>query len=678
MGGADASPAARALKARRSLARAFHGLLVLACCLLPALASPAARAQPAPASPASCIVSNAIHQVTRSVAWADGTPLGAEEIAAGPAYAAQAVTLPDRLPLSLRNERFHTRYDVDVSACANAPAAALWIFRVGAPYSVHALGEPLQLLSANQRAQTGTSRRPPPGGLGEPQVYNGRIPALFALPPGVRTVSIELQTLPYMPFGVVALHIGPTNALLPLHTDLVQEGVGYADAASGLVMVLGLMALLLWLPRRRDLNQLWLAIACGLWGIRGLVYYDNTVPGRPILYEQLNAVSALLAAAMLAAAVLHMLRPGRRRHMAVLAGVTTAILASFLIAEIAGNGALAARALAQAGGTAMMVWLGVDIWLRRRAMAMRHFIGLLACLAVVLATVGHDLMIVAGLLPPTSSAYVFWGFVIALIGFALMSGEYVVLTLSRAERTNDELERRVAAKSVELEESYTQLRITELAGAREAARAQEREHLLREMHDGIGAQLMTALRGVERGALNREQLAQSLQDGLDELRLLMDSTDMNHYLPGALASWRNRWDARLAAAGVQLEWRIDDSLDQASLSSESALQVMRILQEATTNVVKHSQADHLRLHASVQHSVSGRRQLLIEVADNGEGLPEEAVRAGARGLKNMHYRAGLISAKLEIANRPPPARGCRVKLVVPMDAAPAVAWSKPG
>ncbi|RYX96645.1 MAG: hypothetical protein EOO28_06975 [Comamonadaceae bacterium] len=640
------------------------------------LATPAAMAQPAPSS---CIVGGAISQMSRSVVRPDGEVLSAQEMAADAALATQIVTLPDRLPLSLRNERVHTRYEIDVSACASAPAASLWIFRVGAPYSVHTLGVPLQLLSANQRAQTGANRPPPADGFeDELQVYNGRIPALFALPPGALKVSLELKTLPYMPFGVVGASIGPTNALLPLHTDLVQEGVGYADAASGLVLVLGLMALLLWLPRRRDLNQLWLAIACALWGIRGLVYYDNTVPGRPILYEQLNAVSALLAAAMLVAAVLHMLRPGRQRHLTVLASITLAILATFAIAEMAGNGAIFARSLAQVAGTAMMVWLGCDIWLHRRQMAMRHFIGLMSCLAVVLGTVAHDLLIVAGVLPPTSSAYVFWGFVIALIGFALMSGEYVVLTLSRAERTNDELERRVAAKSEELEESYTQLRITEIAGAREAARAQEREHLLREMHDGIGAQLMTALRGVERGALNREQLAQSLQDGLDELRLLMDSTDMNHYLPGALASWRNRWDARLAAAGVQLEWRIDDSLDQASLSSEAALQVMRILQEATTNVVKHSQAQHLQLHASVRHSASGRRLLHIEVTDDGEGLPAEAVRAGARGLKNMNYRAGLIGAKLEISNRPAPERGCCVKLVVPMDAAPAVAWGKAG
>ena len=77
---------------------------------------------------------------------------------------------------------------------------------------------------------------------------------------------------------------------------------------------------------------------------------------------------------------------------------------------------------------------------------------------------------------------------------------------------------------------------------------------------------------MERGALAPQQVVKSLQDSLDELRMLMDSTDVSAYLPSALAAWRNRWDVRLAAAGVVLDWRIDDSLDAITLSSDVTLQ----------------------------------------------------------------------------------------------------------
>ena len=103
--------------------------------------------------------------------------------------------------------------------------------------------------------------------------------------------------------------------------------------------------------------------------------------------------------------------------------------------------------------------------------------------------------------------------------------------------------------------------------------------------------------GVERGALSKEQVAQTLQEGLDELRLLMDSSDLGRSLHDALAAWRNRWDARLQALGMQLRWSVDDELESLELGSDATLQVMRVLQEAVANAVKHSGAQHVTVLA---------------------------------------------------------------------------------
>src|SRR5690606_2457797 len=140
--------------------------------------------------------------------------------------------------------------------------------------------------------------------------------------------------------------------------------------------------------------------------------------------------------------------------------------------------------------------------------------------------------------------------------------------------------------------------------------------------DGLGAQLMTALRGVERAALNRDQIAQSLQDGMDELRMLMDSADMGSDLSAALAAWRNRWDSRLGAAGVQLHWHLDDSIDGLQLDSDVLLQIMRILQEAATNVVKHAHAGNLHVQARLLQQ-SEQTWLVIVARDDGRGLPQQ-------------------------------------------------------
>jgi signal transduction histidine kinase len=392
------------------------------------------------------------------------------------------------------------------------------------------------------------------------------------------------------------------------------------------------------------------------------------VYGEALAFEQYNSLNVLLTSAALTTAVLHLLGGIRQAEKQALLWGTCGCVAIYAASAAAQTGSVAVRALCLGASFIMVGWLLWRAWRGRDSWRRWHLVILSMGLGTLFACGVHDLLLLTGHLPPDAPSYLFWGFVFLLTGMAAVSGHYVVLTLNRAERSNEELEQRVAAKSGELELSYTQLRNTEISGAREAARAQERERLLREMHDGLGAQLMTALRGVERGALSREQLAQSLQDGLDELRLLMDSTDTSHYLPAALAAWRNRWDARLAATGVQLEWQMDDSLEDVVLGNEAALHVMRILQEATTNVVKHSRAGRMALRASLRPGPANGRALHIEVVDDGAGLSGETARSGARGLKNMAYRAGQIGAQLEVVNRPPPATGCLVRLVLPIPA----------
>jgi signal transduction histidine kinase len=226
------------------------------------------------------------------------------------------------------------------------------------------------------------------------------------------------------------------------------------------------------------------------------------------------------------------------------------------------------------------------------------------------------------------------------------------------------LEQRITAKSAALELSYQQLRANEIAVERDAAREQERDRLVRDMHDGLGAQLITALRGMERGAMSTPQVALALQASLDDLRMLMDSSDKGHTLQFALANWRNRGDWRLQAAGLALDWQIPVALEELIFQGDTVLQIMRILQEAATNAVKHAQATVLRVQIS---SEAGQWHLDIE--DNGKGLPDidqATPSLGGRGLRNMQERAAKIHARLDMDSPPEPGgRGTRMRLTLP-------------
>jgi signal transduction histidine kinase len=295
----------------------------------------------------------------------------------------------------------------------------------------------------------------------------------------------------------------------------------------------------------------------------------------------------------------------------------------------------------------------VTYLLLRRQQERQSVLLLLLGYAALLLCAAHDIGMVIGYTPPDNWSLNSLGFTAMLLAYTVVGAQYLARTLNRAEDANVELERSIAAKSAQLEASYALLRDSERA----AARTQEREHLLREMHDGLGAQLMTALRGVERGAMPREMVVQALQDSLDDLRLLMDSTDLGRTLSGALVAWRGRWSPRLSALGIAMAWTLEDGLDSVTLSPDAVLQIMRIVQEATVNIVKHSQASQMALTTKLDGGA-----LLLEVCDNGIGLPAETTRPGARGLANMQTRCQLLGAQLEIKRLNP--QGTVVRLLI--------------
>jgi signal transduction histidine kinase len=92
------------------------------------------------------------------------------------------------------------------------------------------------------------------------------------------------------------------------------------------------------------------------------------------------------------------------------------------------------------------------------------------------------------------------------------------------------------------------------------------------------------------------------------------------------------------------------------LNSERALQLLRIVQEAVSNAIRHGNADYVCI------SISGdTRHLELEVTDNGHGIHAEengcqhnghlAPLYGGIGLKNMAYRARRIGGLLQIGCR---------------------------
>ncbi len=86
----------------------------------------------------------------------------------------------------------------------------------------------------------------------------------------------------------------------------------------------------------------------------------------------------------------------------------------------------------------------------------------------------------------------------------------------------------------------------------------------------------------------REQVVAGLREGLADLRLVLDPLAPDEDDPLlALGRLRHRIQPTLEAAGIALHWAVDPGLDLPAWSPEAVLNIYRMLQGATHNVIRH-------------------------------------------------------------------------------------------
>jgi signal transduction histidine kinase len=225
---------------------------------------------------------------------------------------------------------------------------------------------------------------------------------------------------------------------------------------------------------------------------------------------------------------------------------------------------------------------------------------------------------------------------VAFDALALATILYVLTLLGQA--SNSAAAARVAIDlRFDLADSHARLREIE---QRELL-AQERQRLMQDMHDGLGSSLVSALRVVEHGQLDEDEIAQVLKGCIDDLKLAIDSMEsVESDLVLLLATLRFRLEPRLEASGINLVWEVQSVPKLDWLDPKNALHILRILQEAFTNIIKHTHASEIRVSTRVEDN-----GVVVSVTDNGQGFDTAADHTG-KGLGNQRRRASAIGAHM--------------------------------
>lgn len=206
----------------------------------------------------------------------------------------------------------------------------------------------------------------------------------------------------------------------------------------------------------------------------------------------------------------------------------------------------------------------------------------------------------------------------------------------------------------------------------------ERERLARELHDNLGqvfafvsAQGQTARLFLARGEVvaadaHMARLVEVAHEADTDIRESILSLRARLAQQGLLSALSAYLDVYQERHGIQIRMNIHPDLNDSAMDPLVEVQLLRIIQEALTNVRKHAHARCVCIDFTLQNG-----QALVSLQDDGCGFDLPAVRdnsAGRLGLRIMQERADEVGGILELYSKP--GQGTKVTIVVPL--APAL------
>lgn len=494
------------------------------------------------------------------------------------------------------------------------------------------------------------------GRFDAPVARNWARPLSFSIPSGILRNGVNrfsLYVVPALgsPGYLGPIYLGPQELLLPAYNRNHALRIGTVESINFSLVLVAFLILGHWITRPMDKLHVWFAAMSLAWALHNLNLLVIEIPVSTRIWETFRHLTLGWFVVFL---VLAMHRYIDEEHPVIeRLVVTLALIASLLLILMPSDESF--------------VWYSERIWLTGtaalgaypafrvlqawwRSWNPEYFIGMCGGSPILLAGL-HDVLRANGFASREHGFFIQYTAPILLLGFTVVLLIRFARALNDSETLNQSLELRVEKKREQLEENYKRLNKLE----RSQALAGERERIMRDMHDGVGGQLVSALAMSESETLPAKQLQGLLNDALLDLRLMIDSLDENDGdLVSLLGTLRSRMQPALDQSDIQVHWNVQDIPAIAELGPDRSLQIMRILQEAVTNVIKHSHADNL--HIATGESTD---TVFVEIRDDGQGF--DGKPGSGRGLHNMQYRAHNAGANIDIGTG---ATGTCVKVCV--------------
>ena len=498
------------------------------------------------------------------------------------------------------------------------------------------------------------------GSFEEPLSRTWNRPRMYLIAPevlhaGRNVLDVHLKAHLYTQASLYPPRIGSEKDIRDLYEQAYFLRITLNQIVSILIAVVGLLMLNMWWRRRQDTAYGYFAASALVWAVQSTNLYVLDPPLDTAHWEILVNASFQIFSALL---LISMLRYVRAEWKPLNLLLWSSLLASPLAMVLAPPESFlrvtaALHMCTLIGSVGSLVLLFRSAWRDRNKDARL----LLATMGLIVLFAAHDWLLhsqhlwFSGALKwlPGELYLLQYSAPVVFLAIGWIMTVRFIQVLNEFEALSVELDQRVQAKHAQLEQSFERLRALE----RERAVQDERERIHSDLHDDVGAKLLSLV--YRAGSPEAADLARS---ALQDLRDVVSRVGSGSFqLEDVLADIRAECEQRLSGASIALEWHQTEGIAPIELTQPHALNLGRIVRETISNAIRHAQASAVTVHITPDGE-----GLHIEICDNGIGSAVDGHVPG-RGLRNMQARAQLIGAQLERFSVLP--QGCGVRLTIP-------------
>ncbi|MFQ5456406.1 MAG: 7TM diverse intracellular signaling domain-containing protein [Nitrospirota bacterium] len=498
----------------------------------------------------------------------------------------------------------------------------------------------------------------------DPPALTWNYPALYNIPHSI---------IQYGKYNIIAIRLfGFKNSLSGIHSPLLITDTDRSQAIfdrriwfqvyssqvlSFLLLAVSIYHLMLFYKRPRDQAYLYFGICC-LLGAIGLS--NNFLKNIPVSYMVWNKILLSLIAIFVHLFLIFTLRYlGEKKRNIELINLIIGSIGLLSLSFAASDNFIFVSNCWFLFSILILIYI-IYILIRAYLRGNRESYILIAGVIIGSLVGVNDLLIKAGILSASHPLLLRFGIPLILLAIAFSMANQFARVCNQHERLSRELDSMVKERTQQLQRAYEDLQKAQakiLKIERESVLQKERSRLIKEIHDGIGAELSNIILLNER--IKREiknipldinginntmhKMEQHGQDCLFEMRNTIWAIDPEDSSYGSLIAHIRRYCSEISdSAGIRFKFIEEGMTDNISITPEVKLNTFRVVQEAMRNIIKHAHTDSVTITFTLSENI-----LEFTITDRGVGFDIEEISDGY-GLTNMKERMKAVLGNLTI------------------------------